>query len=119
MTKLEETALIFFILISIIITLFGTLFILTQKGWRKRDREMQCNEIFNAIKNDDGVLLYGYTLSTKGGENAFNEISSKLRAIGRLILSYRKVTGVSDACAFSLIDPGNWDNIILAVTKIV
>ena len=77
------------------------------------------DEVSNIIKNDEGILLYGYTLWEKCGQAVFNEISSKLRGTARLLLSYRKMNKVPDAIAFSLINPENWDSIIESVKCLV
>ena len=79
---------------------------------------MKSDEIITLIENDEGILLYGFTLYEKGGDSSFNEISSKLRGLSRLVLQYRQLFG-SDASSFSMIDPGSWDNVIQAAKALV
>ena len=80
---------------------------------------MVVDEVSNLIRNDKGILLYAYTLFEKGGESAYNEISSELRNISRFIMEYRKISNMPDATAFSLIQPGEWDHIVESMKSLV
>ena len=80
---------------------------------------MKSDELTNLISNDEGLLLYGYHLFEKGGETAFNEISSKLRCMARLILKYREIEGSNEITSLSLIDPSCWDKVINSVKSLV
>ena len=80
---------------------------------------MVADEITGLIDTDEGLLLYGFTMFEKGGSATYNEISNKLRNIARLVLVFRNVAMEQEATSFSLIDPGNWDNLIKAMKQLV
>ena len=80
---------------------------------------MAQDHVTTLIKNDDGILLYGYLMYEKGGDNMFNEISNKLRNVARLIIEYRNQSGQTEASSLTLIDPSNWDMVIKSVKKLV
>ena len=80
---------------------------------------MAPDEITSLIKNDDGLILYGYLMYEKGGDNMFNEISNKLRNVARLVIEYSKQSVDADSSSLTLIDPSNWDMVIRSVKKIV
>ena len=48
-----------------------------------------------------------------------NEISSKLRNYARLIIEYRNLKNEKTCQAFDMIDPSNWDDVILSVKSLV
>ena len=45
-------------------------------------------EMTNLVKNDELLMLYGYTLHKMGGEESFSEISNKLRNVTRLLSKF-------------------------------
>lgn len=69
-------------------------------------------------KNDELLMLYGYTLYRKGGDEKFSEISNNLRSMARLIIKYRELHDAS-VSANELIDPAHWDSIISTVKVLV
>ena len=62
------------------------------------------DEMTNLVKNDELLMLYGYTLYEMGGEESFSEISNKLRNVTRLLIKFRETNDVSITTA-GLIDP--------------
>ena len=76
------------------------------------------DEMTNLVKNDELLMLYGYTLYEMGGEESFSEISNKLRNVTRLLIKFRETNDVSITTA-GLIDPSHWDAIIAAVKSLV
>ena len=76
------------------------------------------DEMTNIVKNDELLMLYGYTLYEMGGEESFSQISNKLRNVSRLLIKFRETNDVSITTA-GLIDPSHWDAIIAAVKSLV
>ena len=81
---------------------------------------MKIDELTNVVKNDEGLLMYGQKLYEKGGDAAFNEISSKLRGMARLLLKYRDIVkSVNLVNSLDLIDASCWDDVVRAVKLVV
>ena len=76
------------------------------------------DEMTNLVKNDELLMLYGYTLYEMGGEENFSQISNKLRNVSRLLIKFREINDVSITTAV-LIDPSHWDATIAAVKYLV
>ena len=76
------------------------------------------DEMTNLVKNDELLMVYGYTLYEMGGEGSFSEISNKLRNVTRLLIKFRETNDVSITTA-GLTDPLHWDAIIAAVKFLV
>ncbi|XP_066927736.1 uncharacterized protein [Clytia hemisphaerica] len=81
-------------------------------------QRMKQDELTNTVKNDVGLLMYGQKLYDKGGDESYNEISSKLRAMARLILRYREMMN-SHFESLDLIDSSCWDDVVRAVKVVV
>ena len=79
---------------------------------------MSSNEHLFLIKNDELLMLYGYTMFEKSGSSRFDEISNKLRNVARLISEFRKMHDAT-VSAVELIDPSQWENIISCIKKLV
>ena len=65
---------------------------------------MGSDEHLFLIKNDELLMLYGYTVFEKSGSSRFDEISNKLRNVARLISELRKMHDATISAA-ELIDP--------------
>ena len=82
---------------------------------------MKTDELTNLVKSDEGLLMYGQKLYEKGGDPAFNEISSKLRAMARLLIKYRDMMKSHNppTNSLELIDASCWDDVVRAVKLVV
>jgi len=72
----------------------------------------------NLVKNDELLMMYGLTLYESGGTNKFPEISRKLRSMAKMITNYNRLNN-STITATEMIDPSNWDSIIVCVKELV
>ena len=79
---------------------------------------MSCDEHLVLIKNDELLMLHGYTMFQKSWSSRFDNISKKLRNIARLISEFRKMHNTTISAA-ELIDPSQWENIISCMKKLV
>lgn len=79
---------------------------------------MSCDEHLFLIKNDELLMLHGYTMFQKSGSSRFDNISKKLRNVARLISEFRKMHNTTIS-AVELIDPSQWENIISCMKKLV
>ena len=79
---------------------------------------MSCDEHLFLIKNDELLMLHGYTMFQESGSSRFDNISKKLRNVARLISEFRKMHNTTIS-AVELIDPSQWENIISCMKKLV
>ena len=76
------------------------------------------DEYTTLAKYNELLILYGYTLYRKGGDEKFSEISNNLRSMARLIIKYRELHNASISTN-ELIDPTHWDSVITTAKVLV
>ena len=80
---------------------------------------MAYDDILIVIKSDHGVMLYEHTMFESGVDEAFNEISNRIRNVARLLKLFLEETNNQGANCFNLIEPESWYAVIKPTKKLV
>lgn len=73
--------------------------------------KMACDSISNIVQSDETILKLGAQLLEKRGTEKANEVSQKMRLLGRVLQEGRKLTA-TELTLVELLKPGRFDTLI-------